>query len=180
MKLATAEALFVSPPKTMPEPAATKTELGRMTPDQVKLVQDSFQHVTPIATQAGDLFYARLFEIAPEVRPMFPADITAQRDKLMRMLTTAVTNLHQVEVIVPAVKDLGKRHVKYGVKDAHYDKVGEALIWTLDKGLGEAFTPPVKDAWVATYDTLAGVMKTAAASVPKAAPKKGILARMFG
>lgn len=151
-----------------------------MTPDQVKLVQDSFKKVEPIATQAGDLFYTRLFEIAPEVRPMFPADISAQRDKLLQMLTTAVTNLHQVEKIVPAVKDLGVRHVGYGVKDAHYDKVGEALIWTLDKGLGEAFTPPVKDAWVATYGTLAGVMKEAAASVPAPAPKKGLLARMFG
>jgi hemoglobin-like flavoprotein len=151
-----------------------------MTPDQVKLVQDSFKKVEPIATQAGDLFYERLFEIAPEVRPMFPADISAQRDKLLTMLSTAVTNLHQVEIIIPAVKDLGKRHVGYGVKDGHYDKVGEALIWTLDKGLGEAFTPPVKDAWVTTYGTLAGVMKSAAAEMPEAAPKKGFLARMFG
>ena len=151
-----------------------------MTPDQIKLVQDSFKHVVPIATQAGDLFYARLFEIAPEVRPLFPADISAQRDKLMRMLTTAVNNLHQLEVIVPAVKDLGKRHVRYGVRDAHYDKVGEALIWTLDNGLGDAFTPPVKAAWVATFGTLAGVMKAAAASIAAPAPKKGVFARMLG
>lgn len=148
-----------------------------MTPDQVKLVQDSFQKVAPIATQAGDMFYARLFEIAPEVRPMFPSDITAQRDKLLQMLTTAVSNLHQVEIIIPAVQDLGKRHVGYGVKDAHYDKVGEALIWTLKKGLGDSFTPPVKTAWAETYGTLAGVMKTAAAEVPV---KKGLFARMFG
>ena len=151
-----------------------------MTPDQVKLVQDSFQKVAPIATQAGDLFYTRLFEIAPEVRPLFPGDIAPQRDKLLKMLSTAVTNLHQVEMIIPAVQDLGKRHVGYGVKDGHYDKVGEALIWTLEKGLGEAFTPPVKDAWVATYGTLAGVMKDAAASVPVEQPKKGLFARMFG
>ncbi len=152
-----------------------------MTPDQVKLVQDSFAKVEPIATQAGDMFYARLFEIAPEVRPMFPTDISSQRDKLLQMLTTAVSNLHRVETIIPAVEDLGKRHVNYGVKDAHYDKVGEALIWTLDKGLGEAFTPPVKDAWVATYGTLAGVMKDAAAKMPPPPqPKKGLFARMFG
>lgn len=145
-----------------------------MTPDQVKLVQDSFMKVKPIATQAVDLFYARLFEIAPEVRPMFPADITAQRCKLLKMLATAVTNLHQIETIIPAVEDLGKRHVGYGVKDAQYDKVGEAFIWAFEKGLGEAFTPPVKEAWVAAYGTLAGVMKTAAAGVPAAALKKGV------
>lgn len=149
-----------------------------MTPEQVKFVQDSFKSVEPIAAQAGDLFYARLFEIAPEVRPMFPADITAQRDKLMQMLSVAVHNLHQVEKIVPAVQDLGKRHAGYGVKEAHYDKVGEALLWTLEKGLGEAFTPPVKDAWAAAYSTLAGVMKTAAAEVSP--PKKGLFARVFG
>ena len=95
-----------------------------MTPDQVKLVRDSFAKVAPIAAQAGDMFYARLFEIAPEVRPMFPADITAQRDERIQMLTTAVTNLYQVEKIIPAVEDLGRRHVGYGVKDAHYHKVG--------------------------------------------------------
>ncbi len=127
-----------------------------MAPDQVKLVQESFAKVEPIAAQAGDMIYARLFEIAPEVRPMFPADITAQRDKLLQMLSTAVNNLHQVEMIIPAVEDLGKRHVGYDVQDPHYDKVGEALIWTLDKGLGDAFTPPVKEAWVETYGTLAG------------------------
>jgi hemoglobin-like flavoprotein len=151
-----------------------------MTPDQVKLVQESFTKVEPIAAQAGDMFYARLFEIAPEVRPMFPADITAQRDKLLQMLSTAVNNLHQVEMIIPAVEELGKRHVGYGVQDAHYDKVGEALIWTLEKGLGDAFTPPVKEAWVETYGTLAGVMKGAAATMPPPVEKKGLFARMFG
>jgi hemoglobin-like flavoprotein len=149
-----------------------------MTPEQVKLVQDTFQQVAPIAPQAADLFYGRLFEIAPEVRALFPTDLTSQKQKLMAMLTTAVTNLHQVDKIVPAVQNLGRRHVGYGVTDAHYKPVGEALIWTLDKGLGPAFTPPVQDAWVAAYTTLAGVMKEAAAGVKPA--KKGILARMFG
>lgn len=151
-----------------------------MTPDQVKLVQDSFKKVEPIATQAGDMFYGRLFEIAPEVRPMFPTDITTQRDKLLQMLSTAVSNLHQVELIIPAVEELGKRHVGYGVKDGHYDKVGEALIWTLEKGLGDDFTPPVKAAWVETYGTLAGVMKSASVPIPAAPEKKGLFARMFG
>ena len=149
-----------------------------MTPEQIKLVQDTFKHVEPIAPQAADLFYGRLFEIAPEVRPLFPADLTSQKEKLMTMLGTAVTNLHQVEKIVPAVQDLGRRHVSYGVKDTHYKPVGEALIWTLDKGLGPAFTQPVKEAWLAAYTTLSTVMTEAAASVKPV--KKGLFARMFG
>ena len=99
----------------------------------------------------------------------------------MQMLSTAVSNLHQVEIIIPAVEELGKRHVGYGVQDTHYDVVGEALIWTLDKGLGEAFTPDVKEAWVETYGTLASVMKSAAATMPPPqAEKKSLFARMFG
>lgn len=150
-----------------------------MTPEQVKLVQDSFKKVAPIAPQAADIFYTRLFEIAPEVRPMFPDDMSSQKDKLMGMLGTAVTNLHQVDTIIPAVQELGRKHVAYGVKDAHYKPVGEALIYTLEKGLGEDFTPEVKDAWVTTYKTLQSVMTAAAAEVGAPA-KKGFLARMFG
>jgi hemoglobin-like flavoprotein len=149
-----------------------------MTPEQVKLVQESFKSVVPIAPQAADLFYGRLFEIAPQVKSMFPADLTEQKKKLVTMLATAVNNLHQVETIVPAVQDLGRRHVNYGVKAEHYKPVGEALIWTLEKGLGDAFTPAVKAAWVETYQTLQGVMTAAAAEVKPA--KKGFLARMFG
>lgn len=148
-----------------------------MTPEQVELVQSSFKKVEPIATTAGDLFYGRLFEIAPEVRPMFPDDISDQRDKLMKMLATAVNNLHRVEEIIPAVQDLGRRHVDYGVKDAHYDTVGSALLWTLEQGLKDDFTAEVKEAWTETYMTLAGVMKEAAAETPK---KKGLLASIFG
>ncbi len=89
-----------------------------MTPEQVKMVQDSFQKVVPIAGTAADLFYDRLFEIAPEVRPLFPDDLAEQKKKLIGMLVTAVSNLHQVDKILPAVEDLGKRHVGYGVKPA--------------------------------------------------------------
>ncbi len=151
-----------------------------MTPEQVKLVQESFKKVEPIAPQAADIFYGRLFEIAPEVRPMFPEDMSGQKDKLMSMLATAVNNLHQVDVIIPAVQDLGRKHVDYGVVDDHYQPVGEALIYTLEKGLGDDFTPPVKEAWLATYTTLQNVMTEAAAEVAAPAQKKGFLARMFG
>lgn len=151
-----------------------------MTPQQVALVQSSFEKVVPIADTAADLFYDRLFTIAPEVRSLFPDDMAKQKQNLMQMLTTAVTNLHQVEKIIPAVEDLGRRHVAYGVQDKHYDTVGAALLWTLEKGLGPDFTPEVKEAWTLTYTTVAGVMKRAAAGVPPRVEKKGIMARLFG
>jgi hemoglobin-like flavoprotein len=139
-----------------------------MTPEQVKLVQDSFAKVAPIADTAADLFYDRLFTIAPEVRTLFPDDLSGQKKKLMQMIATAVTNLHQVAAILPAVQELGKRHVGYGVTDKHYEPVGAALLWTLEQGLGPAFTPAVKEAWTETYMTVAGVMKAAAATVTPA------------
>ena len=132
-----------------------------MTPQQIDLVQQSFKKVVPIAGTAADLFYGRLFEIAPEVRPMFPEDMKEQKVKLMSMLGTAVTNLHKLETILPAVKALGERHKAYGVIAAHYAPVGAALLWTLEKGLGADFTPEVKAAWTETYTALAGVMNSA-------------------
>jgi hemoglobin-like flavoprotein len=152
-----------------------------MTPEQVTMVQESFTKVVPIAGAAADLFYDRLFEIAPEVRSLFPDDLAEQKKKLVAMLATAVTNLHQVDSIVPAVQELGKRHVAYGVTPKMYEPVGAALLWTLEKGLGDAFTPPVKAAWTETYMTLAGVMQNAAAGVPPPEPaKKGLSGSTFG
>jgi PAS domain S-box-containing protein len=135
-----------------------------MTPEQVKLVQDSFAKVVPIADAAADLFYDRLFTIAPEVRTLFPKDMTEQKKKFMHMIAAAATNLHQLEKIIPAVEDLGRRHVTYGVTDSHYERVGEALLWTLEQKLGPSFTPKVREAWTATYATVADVMKNAAAA----------------
>lgn len=149
-----------------------------MTPEQIKLVQGSFSKVEPIAETAADIFYDRLFEIAPSVRSMFPAEMKDQKTKLMQTLGVAVNNLHQVETILPTIQELAKKHVGYGVKDEHYDTVGEALIYTLDKGLGEEFTPDVKDAWLETYGLVAGAMKSAAATVEP--PKKGFFAKIFG
>jgi hemoglobin-like flavoprotein len=129
-----------------------------MTPQQIELVQTSFRKVVPIAGTAADLFYDRLFETAPEVRSMFPKDMKEQKAKLMGMLGTAVSNLHKLDEILPAVKALGERHKGYGVTAAHYAPVGAALLWTLEKGLGPDFTPEVKEAWTVTYTALAGVM----------------------
>ncbi len=132
-----------------------------MTPQQIELVQTSFKKVVPIAGTAADLFYNRLFEIAPEVRPMFPQDMKEQKVKLMAMLGTAVSNLHKLDEILPAVKALGQRHKGYGVIAAHYAPVGTALLWTLEQGLGPDFTPEVKAAWTETYTALAGAMTSA-------------------
>ena len=129
-----------------------------MTPENIALVQDSFAKVAPIAETAADIFYDRLFEIAPEVRPLFPEIMTDQKKKLMQMLATAVNGLKNLEAIVPAVQNLGARHEAYGVKEEHYASVGAALLFTLGKGLGDDFTPEVEAAWTETYGVLAGVM----------------------
>ena len=129
-----------------------------MTPDQVKLVQQSFSKVVPIADQAAILFYDRLFEIAPQVKAMFPADMTEQRKKLIAMLAAVVNGLGDLPSILPAASALAKRHVAYGAKAEHYPVVGAALLWTLEKGLGEAWTPDVAAAWTTAYGTLSGYM----------------------
>jgi hemoglobin-like flavoprotein len=129
-----------------------------MTPDQVKLVQLSFSKVAPISETAAVIFYDRLFEVAPAVKTMFPADMTEQRKKLMGMLAAVVNGLGNLESILPAASALAKRHIAYGAKPAHYPVVGGALLWTLEKGLGEAWTPELADAWTAAYGTLSGYM----------------------
>ncbi len=137
-----------------------------MTPKQISLVQSSWTKVVPIRDQAATLFYRMLFEMDPALRPLFKGDMAEQGRKLTAMIGTAVSGLTDLPSIVPAVQELGRRHVKYGVKDAHYDTVGAALLWTLEQGLGPAFTPDVKDAWATAYGVLAATMKDAAAKVP--------------
>ncbi|QGY04024.1 HAMP domain-containing protein [Methylobacterium mesophilicum SR1.6/6] len=129
---------------------------------QVERVQASFAKVRPIADTAADLFYERLFAIAPQVRPLFPADMTVQKRKLMAMLALAVANLDKPEALVSAVTDLGLRHRGYGTHEAHYEAVGAALLWTLEQGLGADFTPEIREAWAETYGVVAGLMRSAA------------------
>jgi hemoglobin-like flavoprotein len=135
-----------------------------MNPRQKELVQSSFAKVAPIAQQAADLFYTRLFEIDPALRPMFPEDMKEQKIKLMQMLTAAVKGLDNLETLVPVVRQLGARHIGYGVKDDHYATVAAALLWTLERGLGDAFTPETKEAWVVVYGILAKTMQDGAAA----------------
>lgn len=140
-----------------------------MTPHQIKLVQNSFAQVAPIATIAADLFYGRLFEIAPMVRRMFPQDMTEQKKKLMTMLGMVVSGLTKLDALVPAVRALGKRHAAYDVHEEHFAPVGAALLWTLEQGLGDDFTPEVKEAWATAYGILSKVMIEAMAEERMAA-----------
>jgi hemoglobin-like flavoprotein len=122
---------------------------------QITLVQSSFKDIAPIADVAAELFYARLFELDPTLRPMFRGDMKEQGRKLMQMLSVAVNGLNSLDKIVPAIQDLGKRHVGYGVREKDYQTVGAALLWTLEQGLGNNFTPDVKEAWTAVYTLVA-------------------------
>ncbi len=131
-----------------------------MTNEQIRLVQDSFKQVAPIAETAAQLFYARLFELDPDLKPLFKGNLTEQGRKLMQMLGVAVSSLDRMDQLLPVVRSLGTRHVVYGVRDKDYDTVGQALLWTLRKGLGAAFTPDVEVAWSNVYTTLASEMQS--------------------
>lgn len=141
-----------------------------MTPDQIRLVQDSFREVVPIKEAAAALFYEKLFAIDASLKGLFRAtDMSRQGAKLMAALGFVVHGLSRAETILPAVQDLARRHVGYGVEEHHYPIVGQALIETLEAGLGEAFTPQVREAWQAACGLLAGVMIAAAREVELAA-----------
>ena len=142
-----------------------------MLPEQKTLIQDSFALVVPIANTAAELFYARLFELDPSLRTMFRGDMREQGRKLMQMLTVAVRGLDRLDAILPAVQALGRRHAAYGVRDEHFETVGAALLWTLEQGLGSAFTPEVAQAWASLYAVVATTMQDgmADASLPAAA-----------
>jgi nitric oxide dioxygenase len=133
-----------------------------LTANDVVLVRASFAQVVPIGDTAADLFYDRLFKIAPRLRGMFPSDLREQKRKLIAMLATAVGGLDNLDTLVPAVKALGARHAVYGVTVAHYGIVGDALMWTLQRGLGDAFTPEVRSAWAKIYALLAVTMQSGA------------------
>ena len=140
-----------------------------MTPQQIALVRSSFAEVSPIADSAAKLFYSRLFELDPSLRPLFRNSLDAQGSKLMNMIAGAVCLLDQPEKLMPVIRNLGRRHTAYGVEDQHYETVGTAVLWTLEKGLGAAFTPEVENAWIAVYGVLADNMKMAANEMFEAA-----------
>jgi hemoglobin-like flavoprotein len=135
-----------------------------MTPRQIELVQSSFQKVAPIADKAAELFYDRLFSVSPDLRQLFPEDMAGQRQKLMATLDAAVNHLRHLDTLLPDIREMGRRHVRYGVTVPHYALVGGALIWTLQQALGAEFTPEMRAAWTEVYTTLASVMTEGAKS----------------
>ena len=138
-----------------------------MTPKQIEIIRETWQRVAPIGEAATELFYSRLFEIDPSVRPLFESvDLPLQRRKLLQALNGVVDGIENLETIVPTIREMGRRHVGYGVTAAHYDSVGGALLWTLEKGLGEAWTEEAAEAWSSAYALLATAMIDAARDVP--------------
>ncbi len=137
-----------------------------MSPEQKTLVQETWRHVMPIADTAASLFYQRLFEVDPKTRDLFEGvDLAGQGMKLTQAINMVVVALDRLDDLSPVVAALGRRHADYGVTDAHYDTVGAALIWTLEKGLGELWSEDAKAAWLAAYTVLADIMKSAAADI---------------
>lgn len=133
-----------------------------MTPEQVGLIQASWKQIVPVRDMAAALFYRRLFEIDPAMRPVVPRPLDVRGRQLMATIGTAVACLGRIAEIVPTMQELGRRHTSHGVRDKHYESVAEALLWTLEQCLGPGFTPEVREAWAAAYSTLSNVMKDTA------------------
>jgi hemoglobin-like flavoprotein len=130
-----------------------------MTSEQIRLVRTSFERIKPLVEETAVLFYARLFEMDPTLRRLFKIDIREQGHKLMQILGYAVDNLDRLDDLIPTLRELGARHVEYGVKDENYDTVGVALLWTLEKALKTDYTAETNEAWTAVYRLLADSMK---------------------
>ncbi|ODN71407.1 globin family protein [Methylobrevis pamukkalensis] len=135
-----------------------------MTPEEIRLVQDSFREIQPSVGVVANVFYAHLFSMTPALRPLFPHDMSGQKIKLMKMIEAAVDNLHHFDLMRPTIRSLGARHVGYGVRDEHYDLVGAALLHTVAAALGDGWTTDIEDAWLEVYGRVAGEMKDAAAA----------------
>ncbi len=132
-----------------------------MTAEQIELVQRTWRSILPVGDTAAELFYGKLFSLDPALKALFKNDMKDQGRNLTAMMSVAVGALSRPERITVAVRELGRRHVAYGVKPRHYEVVATALLWMLEKSLGEAFTPEVRDAWSSTYAFLADTMQGA-------------------
>ena len=129
-----------------------------MTPIQIKTVQDSFAQIAPHRDHVAAIFYDRLFKLNGNLRPLFTTDLAEQGRKLMAMLGLIVRSLENVGGLVPVLEAMGERHHDYGVRNEHYATVGAALLWTLETGLGPAFTAHVRDSWATAYRLVSDTM----------------------
>jgi hemoglobin-like flavoprotein len=143
--------------------------VAMITDAQIELVQSSFEHVLPIADAAGMMLYERIFTLAPGTRALFADDIGPQAKRLMMAVKNVVDSLDSLDLIAPFLIRLGARHARYGVQPEHFDVGGEALMWTLEQGLGELFTPETRDAWTAAWTIIAGAMLTGMRQAAEAA-----------
>ena len=142
-------------------PVKATENAGSISKEDIDLVQHSFMRIEPLSMVVGRTFYERLFETNPEIKPLFKGDLESQGEQLIDMIGTAVAGLDDLEKLIPILQELGARHRKYGVEVSHYGAVAEALIWTLEQGLADAFTPDIRAAWVNVYGVLAETMITA-------------------
>jgi hemoglobin-like flavoprotein len=130
-----------------------------ITKAQIELVKETWKKIIPISDIAAKNFYVRLFDQYPEIKPMFDgADLLEQCKKLIKAINMVAVSLERIETLIPMIRELGQRHVSYGVEDQHYGQVGETLLWTLEAGLKEAWSKEVEAAWTNAYTLLAGVM----------------------
>jgi hemoglobin-like flavoprotein len=134
-----------------------------MKTQEIDTIETTWDYVITNTEEAGKLFYDRLFEESPELKPLFKGDMKDQERKLISLITFAVSKLRNIDEIIDDVKALGTRHKQYGVKDEYYSNVASALLWTLEQGLGDKWNEEVKEAWTTLYMTLAGIMTKAPA-----------------
>lgn len=141
-----------------------------ISPEDIVLVKNTWNKVIPIADTAATLFYERLLDTHPELAPMFAGvDMPGQRKKLVKAISLVVTSLDHIETLLPVIRDLGRRHSDYGVRDEHYAQVGSALLWTLQTGLGDHWSDEAANAWSKAYQLLADTMIDAANSGERSA-----------
>jgi hemoglobin-like flavoprotein len=133
-----------------------------MRAESERLVRESWAQFQPMAERSAGFFYDKLFELDPQARRLFATtDMEAQGRKVMGMFAEIVRTLDRPEELIAEVADLGRRHVHYGVQDSQYDSVGIALLWTLEQGLGPAFTPEMRDAWTEAYLLVSSILRRA-------------------
>ncbi|HKC25145.1 MAG TPA: globin domain-containing protein [Thermoanaerobaculia bacterium] len=141
-----------------------------MTPEQRMLVKETFPDIRQIAIPVSLLFYGRLFDLDPSLRALFHIDMTEQSEKLMSMLDAIVGSLDSFEEMRPVLRELGQRHVEYGVKESHYATLGSALVWAFAQALEPNFNDSVREAWGAVLGEVSREMLAGAAEGPPLPP----------
>ncbi|WP_172331253.1 globin domain-containing protein [Mangrovicoccus sp. HB161399] len=138
-----------------------------LTQDDIRAIRATWTLLAQDAPGMSEAFYGELFRIAPELRPMFPAQLADQGRKLAAAIGLVVQHAHDLAPVLAPLRAMGARHAGYGVEDAHYGAVGEALIATMAARLGPAFPASARDAWLAAYSAVAATMQAGAADAAR-------------